>query len=185
MSIEVLRTTGLPQGVPTPRATWYVWAAAWVRRGGHVGIGTENTRWLPQHNLDRILRLGNIELSFEEARRHILPDGASRLASLYVAEDSEPGRAHVRSMFDADIHLLRVTIPLAMRVTKVDTKWFELYCLDPKPEYIEKYWTSTPSSGSALTWEYLVDGMIEVDDPASLEHVRKFGAKPFASSDNG
>ena len=183
--IDVLRTTGVPQGVPTPRATWYVWAAAWVRRGGQVGIGTENTRWLPQQNLDKIIRLGDIELSFEEARRRILPDGASRLASLYVADDSDAGRAHVRSMLDEDIYILRVTIPLALRVTKVDTKWFELYCGDPKSEYLERYWSSAPFNAAAPTWEYLVDGMIEVDDPASLEHIRKFGAKPFATSSSG
>lgn len=63
--IDVLRTTGVPQGVPTRRATWYVWAAAWVRGGAHVGIGTENTRWLSQDKLERILRLGDMELAFE------------------------------------------------------------------------------------------------------------------------
>ena len=64
--VEVLRATGVPQGVPTPRATWYVWAAAWVRRGGHVGIGTDDTKWLPREELDEVLRLGDIELFFEE-----------------------------------------------------------------------------------------------------------------------
>ena len=149
-----------------------------------MGIRSENTRWLPKPNLDKILRLGDIELSFEEVRRRILPDGASRLASLYVADDSDVGRAHVRSMLGADIHILAVTIPLSLRVTKVDTKWFELYCHDPKPQYIEKYWSSEQCNAAAPTWEYLGDGMIEAD-PASLEHVRKFGARPFAASSNG
>src|SRR5262249_35914063 len=89
--IEVLRTGGVPQGVPAPRATWYVWAAAWVRRGGHVGIGAENTKWLPRADLDKILRLGDIELAFEEVRRKLLFDGASRLASLYVATSLTSG----------------------------------------------------------------------------------------------
>jgi hypothetical protein len=182
--IDVLRTTGVPQGVPTPRATWYVWAAAWVRRGGHVGIGTEITRWLPQTNLDRILWLGDIELSFEECRRRLLPDGASRLASLYVGQDSDRGRAHVRSMLGADVHILRVTIPLALRVTQVDTRWFDLYCHDPKSEYIEEYWSSTPCDPAGPSWEFLVDGMIELDDPEGLEHIRQFGARLLPGSGN-
>jgi hypothetical protein len=182
--IDVLRTTGVPQGVPTPRATWYVWAAAWVRRGGHVGIGTEDTNWLPREDLDRILRLGDIELAFEEARRKLLPESASRLASLYLADDSDRGRAHVRAMLGVDILILRVTIPLALRVSRVDTKWFELYCHDAKAEYIEKYWSSAACDPAAPTWEYLVDGMIEVDDPEGLAHIREFGAHRFLGQKN-
>jgi len=176
VSIQSLRTGGIPQGVPTPRATWYVWAAAWVRRGGHIGIGLENTQWEPPERLDKILKLGDIELSFEDIRRKVLPDGASRLASLYVADDSDLGRAHVRKMLGATVHILKVTIPLALRVTKCDTRWFELYYQDPKPEYVESYWSSTAFDDLTPTWEYLVDGMIEVDDPAGLKYIREFGA---------
>ncbi len=182
--IHVLRTTGVPLGVPTPRATWYVWAAAWVRRGGHGGIGTEDPKWLPRAELDQILRLGDIELAFEEARRSLLPDGASRLASLYLADDSDVGRAHIRVMLGSDILILRVTIPLALRVSRVDTKWFDLYCHDPKPEYIENYWLSRPFDPETPTWEYLVDGMIEVDDPDGLAHIRDYGAHRFIGQQN-
>lgn len=52
----------------------------------------------------------------------------------------------------------------------MDTKWFELYCSDPKAEFLERYWSSAPFNGAPPNWEYLVDGVIEVDDPASLEH---------------
>lgn len=182
--IHVLRTTGVPQGVPTPRATWYVWAAAWVRRGGHVGLGTENTQWFPQEDLDKILRLGNIELAFEEARRKLLPDGASRLASLYLADDSDLGCTHVRAMLGGNILILRVTVPLALRISRVDTKWFDLYCHEPNPEYIEKYWSLAALDPAAPMWEYLVDGMIEVDDPEGLAHIREFGAHRFLGQQN-
>lgn len=182
--IEVLRTSGVPQGVPTPRATWYVWAAALVRRGGHVGIGAGNTKWLPSAELDKILRLGDIEVAFEEVRRNLLPEGASRLASLYLADDSDVGRAHVRAMLGVDILILRVTVPLALRVTCVDTKWFDLYCHDPKPQYIENYWSSVPADPAAATWEHLVDGMIEVDDPQGLAQICEFGAHRFLGQQN-
>ncbi len=179
--IHVLRTGGVPQGVPTPRATWYVWAAAWVRRGGHVGMGTQNTKWLRREDLDKILSLGDIELAFEEGRRKFAPDGSSRLASLYVADDSDVGRAHVRAMLEPDITILRVTIPFALRVNRVDTKWFDLYCHDPKPAYIESYWSSVAFDSATPTWEYLVDGMIEVDDPDGLAYIRERGAHLFLS----
>jgi hypothetical protein len=154
--IDVLRTTGAPQGVPTPRATWYVWAAAWVRQGGHVGIGTENTRWLPQDKLERILRLGDVELAFEEARRRHLPEGPSRLASLYLADDSDQGRAHVRRMLGT-VFILRVTVPWALRVARVDTKWFDLYCQESKTEYLQNYWVSVAFDATSASWEYLVE----------------------------
>jgi hypothetical protein len=139
----------------------------------------ENTKWLPPQDLDKILQLGDIELSFEEGRRRLLPDGASRLASLYLADDSELGRAHVRDMLGPDVLILRVAIPLALRVSQVDTRWFDLYCHDPKPEYIENYWSSVAFDPAAPTWEFLVDGMIEVDDPKGLAHIRELGAHRF------
>jgi hypothetical protein len=176
--IDVLSTTGVPQGVPTPRATWYVWAAAWVRQGGHVGIDAANTRWLPQDKLERILRLGDIELAFEEARRRQLPEGPSRLASLYLADDSDQGRAHVRRMLGT-VFILRVTVPWALRVARVDTKWFDLYCQESKTEYLQNYWASVAFDTTSASWEYLVDGMIQVSDPADIEYIRKFGAGPF------
>lgn len=178
-SIAALRTTGIPQGVPTPRATWFVWAAAWVRRGGHVGIGTENTQRLPRDELDRILKLGDVELAFEEARRQLLPDGPSRLASLYLADDSDAGRAHVRSMLGPAVFILKVSVPWALRVARVDTQWFDLYCHEPKAEYVKNYWESIVFDAGSPSWEYLVDGMIEVCDPADLAHIRKFGAGPL------
>jgi len=183
--IETLRTSGVPQGVPTPRATWYVWAAAWVRRGGHVGVGLNSPHWLPQPDLREILRIGDVELAFEGARRQYLPEGASRLASLYLADDSDIGRAHVRAMLGPSVLLLPVVVPLALRVSRVDTKWFDLYCQDAKPEYLEKYWLSLPGDPGAPTWEYLVDGMIEVDDQAALTRVREFGAHRKVASKRG
>jgi len=174
--IAALRASGVLQGVSTPRAAWYVWAAAWVRHGGRVGMGVEGTQWLPADKLDRILRLGDIELEFEEARRRLLPEGASRLASLYLADDSDAGRAHVRRMLGDQVFILRVTVPRAIRITGVDTNWFDAYWDDPRPEYIENYWRSRAFDPAAPTWEYLVDGMVEVGDPEGLAQLREVGA---------
>lgn len=174
--IESLRHRGTPQGVLSPRASWYVWAAAEVRNRGEIGIGLDNPVQLPQDQLDRIVRIGDIELEFEARRREVNPDAASRLSSLYVADDTSPGHAHIRQMLGPDVLILRVAIPAALRVSKVDTAWFERYLQNPRPEFIDQYWASTPASHDCSTWEYLVDGMIQVDDPDLLSYIRTHGA---------
>ena len=174
--IDQLRIVGTPQGVPTPRATWYVWAAAWIRRGGHVGIGMDRPKWTTPDEASRLLRIGDMELEFERVRRSVAPTAASRLASLYVAEDSEIGRAHVRQMLGADVMILQVSIPLAIRVTRVDTAWFDLYAAEGKEEHIIHYWSGHPLDESCPTWEYLVEGAVEAVDPEELEFVRARGA---------
>ncbi len=182
--VEELKTLEGLQSALTPRAARYVGAAALIRRGGHVGIGAEETRWLDPASEDEILRLGDIELAFEEARRKLLPEGASRLASLYLADDSDSGRGHIRAMLGDEVTILKVTIPFALRVTRVDTGWFDRYCREAKPEYIKNYWASIPINKAAPTWEYLVDGMIELDDPEGLEYVRQVGAHRFIKQGN-
>lgn len=174
--IEDLRTKGLPSGIPTPRAAWCVFAAAVARNGGSVGIGTTNTEWLSAEDLDMFRRRGDIELAFEECRRSVAPDAPSRLSSLYIAEDSPAGRTHVRQMLGEHIHVLRVTVPIAVRVHRADTQWFDRYCRDPNPLYIENYWRSVRAGGDSETWELLVDGVVQADDPAGLDHLRQFGA---------
>lgn len=176
--IEVLRTSGPPQGVLAPRAAQFVSAASIARRGGHVGVGVENTNWLSQEQADRILRLGDIELAFEARRRELLPDGASRLSSLYVADGSEAGRAHIREMLGNQVFVVEVSIPAAIRVSKADTRWFDRYCETPDPQFIDQYWKSVPGPDGDPTWEYLVDGAIQVEDTASLEYIRQRGARP-------
>lgn len=175
VSVDFLRVNGLPQGTMTPRASWYIWAAALIRRGGHVGIGMENTQWLPREKLDRILALGDIELELEETRRKVAPEEASRLCALWVAEDSEAGESHVRAMLGPDVLVLRVSIVAAIRFTRVDTTWFDLYCQSRKAEYANKYWSGT-ACDRGPKWEFLVEGCIEAIDPEQLEYIRTHGA---------
>jgi hypothetical protein len=175
-AIADLRAGAIPPAVLSPRAMWYVWGAAIVRAGGVVGFGHPNMTPLPQTDMDRMVRLGDIELDFEESRRDLLPEGASRLCSLYAADNSATGRAHIRAML-GDVLPLRVDIPAALRVTRADTTWFEMYCQDAKPEYLERYWQSVPCEESDPKWEYLVDGVIRVIDEDGLQQVRERGAR--------
>lgn len=174
--IKSLRKFGTSHGVLSPRASWYVWAAAVVRNRGHIEIGLHNPTQLSRDDLERIVRIGDIELEFEAFRRDINPDAPSRLSSLYAADDTSLGHAHIRQMLGPQALILRVSIPAALRVTKVDTAWFDRYVDNPNPEFIRQYWRSVPSFQDCTTWEYLIDGMIQVDDPDGLAYIRKHGA---------
>ena len=175
VSIDFLKTRGLPIGAPTPRAAWYVWAAAIIRNGGHVGIGQINTKWINREDRDRIITIGNVEIEFERVRREMFPTSVSRLSCLWVADDNQIGDAHIRTMLGPNIFILKVKIPAAVNVTKVNTLWFDAYLRENKREFIENYWKSISTDNGPQTWEYLVDGTIEVIDEHDIEYIRQHG----------
>ena len=167
------------KGVLSPREMSFIIPAAMIRRGYRVGIGLHDTNWLSERDIARILRISDIELAFEDARRKILPQAASRLCSLFLAENTEDGRNHIKTMFPhADLHIIEVTIPKAFRFNKVDFTWFDNYSEEPKAEYIENYWKSIPYDENVPTWEYLVEGFIKIIKPKDLEYIHKYGVKP-------
>ena len=175
-SIEALKQSGTPMGVFSPRTSWYVWAAAIIRSGGHVRIDNIDTKSLQKEEIDKIVAMGDIELAFEETRRNIAPNAVSRLACIWVAENTSIGQEHIRSMLGANTLILKVTIPSATCVSKVDTSWFDLYHHHSKQEYIEQYWQGVGQDPKSSKWEYLVDGIVEVNDPEGLEKIRKEGS---------
>lgn len=121
-----------------------------------------------------IERLNNvpdqIELEFEVGRRRISPESPSRLECLYVADN----RDTIRQMFSDDTNLiiLKASIIEALRSRKADYKWCEIYYDEKNPQYIENYWRSLPYDNGVNNWEYLVDGLIMVDDPDGLRTLR-------------
>ena len=107
---------GFPNlGFCTPRAGMYVAVAAMIRAGLEVGYGIENTRWMLNKEKDRILRISEIELAFEDIRRRYSPRSASRLCCLWVAESTEKGELHIRDMLGESVFLLKVHIEAAAR----------------------------------------------------------------------
>lgn len=163
-------------GTMTPRSMWYVWAASIIRSGGHVGIGQIDTKWLPKKEMERIKRIGDIELEIERARREISPESASRLGCLWVADNTPKGATNVRDMLGPTIYLAKVTIPAACKVSKVDRKWFDLYCVNTNNDYLRSYWEGRPYD-SNNTWEYLVDGIIESSRKEDIDYIKENGSK--------
>lgn len=113
----------------------------------------------------------SIELEFEEARRRICPESASRLDCLYVSDN----KGTIRQMFrdDSNLIILKVHIVEALRFTRADFKWMEKYYDEKNPQNIENYWHSVPYDDEVNNWEYLVDGLIMLDDPEGIETLRE------------
>ncbi len=174
--IETLMNGDFPSGMVTPRSANTIFKASLIRRTGGVGIGVTNTQWATDDEVEDILRNAKVELEFERIRRINAPQAASRLASLWVAEDSPVGESHIRRMLGQNVYIASVDIPDALRITKVDTGWFDRYCEYPKEEYIQKYWSSDPYT-AVPRWEFLVEGTLRLIEPRQLEYIRKFGAK--------
>jgi hypothetical protein len=177
VSINELRNKDDIPGMPTPRGYWYISAAASIRNGERIGIGVENTQWLSQQETERILKISEIELRFEEIRRKIMKDAASRLTSLYLAECNSFGEDHIRNMLgNNDLYIFPVTIPKAFRVTKVDTHWFDQYYLTKNIHDIDNYWLSGPYDEDNPTWEYLVERIIQIKDKKDQVYIQEHGA---------
>lgn len=174
--LEELRMAGLPRGMPTPRAVWALFAGTVASRGGHLGMGIGNTRWLPRSETDECVSRREVELAFEQGRREVAPEAPSRLSSLYLAEDSDVGRTHIRNMLGPDMHILRVVVAAAVRVHRADTRWYDRYCAERDPNYITNYWQSLPAGSDPATWEILLDGQIRAWDEEGLEYIKNHGA---------
>jgi hypothetical protein len=177
VSIERVRDDP-PVNVTSAFAADRIYSAAIIRRGGHIGQGIDNTKWLTSEKEAELLRAGDIELAFEAGRRRVAPEAASRLASLFVADDTLDGERNLREMFghNADLWLLRVGIPAAIRFTKADARWFDAYWEDPREEYVEAYWSQELSPGEGNRWEYLVEGVLKMVDEKQMAKLRRVGA---------
>lgn len=165
------------QGTLSPRAGWYVWAAAVIRGGGHVGVGVEPypTRWAPKESEEHILRIGDMELAFEKVRRAVAPDAPSRLSCLWVADDSPVTRAGLERMFGGRRRILKVNVLQAVRLFKADHAWIDNYTATADPSAIESYWKSIPHPSHEF-WEYLLDGGIALDPSEDTPELAKFTA---------
>lgn len=132
--------------------------------------------------LQRSLNVWNHEMDFENLRRKIAPDKASRLACIWVAEDSSYGRNLLGTMLQHSFFIARVAVA-SFRFTKADVSWFESYCLEEQdPDFIKKYWSGEESA--CPRWEFLLEGMIQMIEPKEVEHLQKYGGHKITDSDS-
>lgn len=177
---ELARVTSL--GTMSPRAAWYVWAAAIIRGGGHVGIGVEPypTRWATKDAEEKFVRIGDMELEFEKVRRALAPNAPSRLSCLWIAEDSPAARSGVEKMFGGRRKILKVRVPHAQRLVNADHAWIDEYMNTSDLSAIENYWKSVPHPAHEF-WEFLLDGRIELDPSEDTPELADFTGARIAA----
>lgn len=131
----------------------------------------------------RLDAMGEIEVAFEAKRRLLAASAPSRLSCMWLAEDSEAGRSHIRTMFSAIPRLLIVNVRTSfiLALFRADTGWFDHYIHDPNDAFISNYWSGLNCPGGA--WEFLLDGSVELVDSRDLVNLRANGVK-FPSPSN-
>lgn len=173
--IQLIEQGCTPQGAYTPRGIWCIHASQRIRVGEYARWKDSGSAHFSESEANEIMKMARVEIAFERCRREVAPQAASRLSCLYLADDDEFGRRHLQRMLGVTIHILRVNVPLAIRVSKCDTNWFDKYWNDEDTDYIDKYWSGECACAQHPTWEYLVDGIVEANDSLGMEYLRKHG----------
>lgn len=81
----------------------------------------------------------------------------------------------LRAMLGRNVYILLVRPMLTLRITKADAAWFDGFFESNDIEDARRYWQGIEKTGNG-NWEHLFDGVLEVEDPAQIEYVRKHGA---------
>lgn len=178
--IEDLAAGLHPPSAVTPRAVGEMVRAGILREGIAIANGFNEVELMSDETKQYALRSSDVELAFEKVRREVMPSAVSRLSCLYLAERSAEGEAMLRAMLGRNVYILRVRPTLTLRITKVDAAWFDGFFESNDIEDVRRYWQGIEKPGFG-NWEYLFDGVLEVEDPAQIEHVRKHGALASAA----
>lgn len=164
-----------PPSAVTPRAAGEVVRAGILRQGLKIANGFNEVELMSEETKRDSLRSSDVELSFEQMRREVAPSAVSRLSCLYLAERSAAGEAMLRAMLGRDVYILRVRPVLTLRITKADAAWFDGFFETNDVDDARRYWNGLEKPGGKR-WEYLFDGVLEVEDFEQIEYVRKHGA---------
>ena len=155
----------------TPMTMDCINAASGIRQGLHIQYG--NTRLADYEEKDIIDR-SKIEIKFEIERRRVAKNAVSRLECLYVADNE----SIIKEMFPyPDLLIFKVKIAEALNYTQVDSRWYNEYYDTRSRKSIKRYWTRQKNDENTSSLEYLVDGLITVDDPERLVYLNSMEAK--------
>ncbi|WP_238912283.1 DUF2441 domain-containing protein [Achromobacter xylosoxidans] len=174
--IEDLAAGLHPPSAVTPRAAGEIVRAGILRQGMELANGFNEVELMSDKTKQDALRSSDVELVFERVRREVMPSAVSRLSCLYLAERSEEGEAMLRTMLGRNVYILRVRPMLTLRITKVDAAWFDGFFDSNDIGDARQYWRGIERMPGNGKWEYLFDGVLEVEDPAQIEYVRTHGA---------
>lgn len=167
------RTMG---GVVSPRAAGEVIRAGILRGGAAIFDGRMEQELISESTKVDAVRCSDVELIFEGVRREVAPNAASRLSCLYLAERTDAGERMLHTIFGAGVYILNVKVELCLSLTRVDMAWFDSYFHTSDRGDARSYWLGHEMPGGAM-WEYLLDGVLQVEDPSRLAYLQAHGAK--------
>ena len=131
---------------------------------------------------ERFVKIGNLEIEFERARREYNYGAPSRLSCVYLVEDSIDGRMVLSDMFKGAFNnpmIIEVSLLNKMEIMRFDHHWIELYYQDPQEKYLKSYWTSEMVNDKQPSWEYLLEGTIQMTDIAQKQQIDKYVEQNF------
>lgn len=172
--ISEIATMAMDGNVLSPRLSKFFTFAAILESGRVVVDGYDRIWEITDGQKRRIFETRNLELAFEEGRRRFAPDSPSRLTCIWLAEDSPEGKGVIRWMMP-NVYIAQARIDVATGYAEVDSSWFDAYLNSPKPEFIERYWAGEAHPKEPRK-EILVDGVVQLTDPAQLQHIKESGA---------
>lgn len=144
----------------------YINAASGIRQGLRIQYGPVV---ITDYQEKEIINRSKIEIKFEIERRKFAKNAVSRLECLYVADNE----SIIKEMFHhhPDLIIFKVKIAEALNYTQVDSRWYDDYCNTGSRKSIKKYWTGQKYDECISSWEYLLDGLLIVDDPEGLAYL--------------
>lgn len=156
----------LQSGGLTPRAMNFINIASGIRNGLSIQMGSTK---FSDGQKKKIMETSRAEIKFEIGRRKYAKDAVSRLECLYVADNEST----IKEMFDhsKDLFIFKVKIAEVLNCTRVDSKWYEEYLKTKNKKCIKKYWAGLKYDEKSTSWEYLIDGLIMIDDPQKLVYL--------------
>ena len=173
--IPELASTGPYENAVSPRSAGYLIPAAILDSGQKIVNGFGEPRQLTPGQEQRLIETRNIELKFEEGRRLIAPTAPSRLSCIWLAENSDAGRAVILSMLP-NAYITAVRVEHCAAAAIADANWFDDYLNFPKPDFIENYWKGKIHPKISMP-EILVDGQVTFTDPQQLAYIKENGKK--------
>ena len=168
-------------GFVSPRFQ-YIVISNWATNGLKTGIGTINTKFYSDSDIERIHKIAKLEIEFEKVRRQINSNLPSRLTCIYVAEDNIDGRNMLRNMFfnRTKFHIAPVVLN-SIKSHKADSKWITDYEKTNKISSIEKYWKGIDFDNYPQH-EYLIDGIVNLEKNEDREIIKsEFNSEKYYS----
>ena len=170
---DLLTDINLTQfGFVSPRFQ-YILISNWATNGLKVGIGTINTKYYSDSDINRIHRIAKLEVEFEKIRRKVNSTLPSRLTCIYVAEDNIDSRNMLRNMFFNKKKFLIASVDLvSIKSHKADSKWISDYENTGNISSIEKYWKGSDFDNKPQ-YEYLIEGIVSLSKKEDREYIKQ------------